>query len=163
MPTERERLVRDIDGLKESIRLAWMDMLSKPMTAAERGELRKSIDSLVKDLDNLRTKLDSYQRRRRSKAVPGRRCSVTRIYWAIVIGAKSKAMRPHVPELQPLDLKGWPIHKLKRILSHAARSVKIKSLIRARAHIKCQIQPTIFCWAILVLQTQGFHCYRMET
>jgi hypothetical protein len=33
-------------------------MLSKPMTAAERGELRKSIDSLVKDLDNLRAKLD---------------------------------------------------------------------------------------------------------
>jgi hypothetical protein len=58
MPAERERLVRDINGLKESVRLAWMDMLSKPMTAAERGELRKSIDSLVKDLDNLRTKLD---------------------------------------------------------------------------------------------------------
>jgi hypothetical protein len=58
MPTERERLVLDINSLKESVRLAWMDMLSKPMTAAERGELRKSIDSLVKDLDNLRTKLD---------------------------------------------------------------------------------------------------------
>jgi SMC interacting uncharacterized protein involved in chromosome segregation len=58
MPSEREKLVRDINGLKESISLAWMDMISKPMTAAERGELRNSIDSLVKDLDSLRSRLD---------------------------------------------------------------------------------------------------------
>jgi ABC-type phosphate transport system auxiliary subunit len=58
MPSEREKLVRDINGLKESISLAWMDMISKPMTAAERGELRKSIDTLIKDLDSLRSKLD---------------------------------------------------------------------------------------------------------
>jgi hypothetical protein len=51
MPSEREKLVRDINGLKESISLAWMDMISKPMTSAERGEFRKSINSLVKDLD----------------------------------------------------------------------------------------------------------------
>lgn len=49
---------QDINGLKEKISLAWMDMISKPMTAAERGELRKSIDSLVKDLDSLQSKLD---------------------------------------------------------------------------------------------------------
>jgi SMC interacting uncharacterized protein involved in chromosome segregation len=58
MSSEREKLVRDINGLKESISLAWMDMISKPMTAAERAELRNSIDSLVKDLDSLRSKLD---------------------------------------------------------------------------------------------------------
>ena len=58
MPSEREKLVRDINGLKESISLAWMDMISKPMTAAERGELPKSIDTLIKDLDSLRSKLD---------------------------------------------------------------------------------------------------------
>ena len=40
MPTEREELIRDIDGLKESICLAWMDMLSKPMTGAEREDGR---------------------------------------------------------------------------------------------------------------------------
>ena len=56
--SEREKLVRDINSLKESISVAWMDMISKPMTAAERGELRRSIDSLVKDLDSLRSKLD---------------------------------------------------------------------------------------------------------
>lgn len=58
MPSEREKLVRDINGLKESISVAWMDMISKSMTAAERGELRSSIDSLVKDLDSLRSRLD---------------------------------------------------------------------------------------------------------
>jgi hypothetical protein len=58
MPSEREALVREINGLKESIRLAWMDMISKSMTGAERAELRNSIDSLVKDLDSLRSKLD---------------------------------------------------------------------------------------------------------
>jgi flagellar hook-associated protein FlgK len=58
MPTEREKLVRDIDSLKERVRLAWLDMISKPMTSAERQELRKSIESLVKELDTLRTKLD---------------------------------------------------------------------------------------------------------
>jgi hypothetical protein len=58
MPSKREKLVRDINGLKESISVAWMDMISKPMTAAERGELRSSIDSLVKDLDSLRSRLD---------------------------------------------------------------------------------------------------------
>ena len=58
MSSEREKLVRDINSLKESISVAWMDMISKPMTVAERGELRRSIDSLVKDLDSLRSKLD---------------------------------------------------------------------------------------------------------
>jgi hypothetical protein len=58
MSSEREALVRDINGLKESISLAWMDMISKSMTAAERAELRNRIDSLVKDLDRLRSKLD---------------------------------------------------------------------------------------------------------
>jgi hypothetical protein len=58
MPTEREKLIRDIDSLKERVRLAWLDMISKPMTSAERQKLRKSIESLVKELDTLRTKLD---------------------------------------------------------------------------------------------------------
>ncbi len=41
--TEREKLVRDINGPKESIRLAWMDMVSKSMTTVERQELRKNL------------------------------------------------------------------------------------------------------------------------
>jgi hypothetical protein len=47
MLTEREELIRDIDGLKERIRLAWMDMVSKPMTAADaRNWPKASIRSL---------------------------------------------------------------------------------------------------------------------
>ena len=58
MSTERERLVRDINSLKERVSLVRLDMISKPITPAERQELRKSIESLVKELDTLRAKLD---------------------------------------------------------------------------------------------------------
>jgi hypothetical protein len=58
MATEPKKLIRDINGLKESVRLAWLEMASKPMTSAERQELRKQIDLLDKELKHLRTKLD---------------------------------------------------------------------------------------------------------
>jgi flagellar hook-associated protein FlgK len=58
MPSKREEIIRDIDGLKERIQLAWQDMLSKPMTAGERQELRDSLESLISELNNLQTKLD---------------------------------------------------------------------------------------------------------
>jgi hypothetical protein len=58
MSTEREKLVRDINGLKESVRLGWLETAAEPMTPAERLELRKSIDSLVTELNTLRIKLD---------------------------------------------------------------------------------------------------------
>jgi hypothetical protein len=54
--TEQEKLLRDINGLKESIHLARVDTNSELMTPAERQEVRKSIDSLVAELDALRTK-----------------------------------------------------------------------------------------------------------
>src|SRR5215472_391454 len=58
MPSEREKLVREIDGLKERIRLAWLDMITKPMAPRDRQELRESIESLIRELENLRTRLD---------------------------------------------------------------------------------------------------------
>ena len=58
MATDLERLVRDINSLKERVSLVRLDMISKPITPAERQELRKSIESLVKELDTLRAKLD---------------------------------------------------------------------------------------------------------
>jgi hypothetical protein len=58
MPTETEKLIRDINGLKESVRLAWLEMASRSMTSAERQELRKHIDLLDKELKHLRAKLD---------------------------------------------------------------------------------------------------------
>jgi hypothetical protein len=57
MAHEQEKLLQDINGLKESIRSTWIDMNSVPMTPAERQEVRKSIDSLVAELDVLRTEL----------------------------------------------------------------------------------------------------------
>jgi DNA replication protein DnaD len=51
MSTERERLIRDVNNLKERVSLVWLDMISKPMTPAERQELRKSIESFLKKLD----------------------------------------------------------------------------------------------------------------
>ena len=58
MSTERERLVRDINNLKEKVSLVWLDMISKQMTPAERQELRKSIESCLNKLDTQRAKLD---------------------------------------------------------------------------------------------------------
>jgi hypothetical protein len=49
MATEPKKLIRDINGLKESVRLAWLEMASKPMTSAERQELRKQIDLLIRN------------------------------------------------------------------------------------------------------------------
>ncbi|MFY9835118.1 MAG: hypothetical protein WAK55_01355 [Xanthobacteraceae bacterium] len=54
---ERENLIRDINGLKESIRLALLNIGSEPMTDPERWELLKSIGSLEKHLYDLRTRL----------------------------------------------------------------------------------------------------------
>ena len=54
---ERDNLIRDINGLKESIRLALLTIGSEPMTDAERRELLKSIGSLEKHLYDLRTRL----------------------------------------------------------------------------------------------------------
>ena len=53
MSTERERLVRDINNLKERVSLVWLDMISKQMTPAERQELLNSIESFLKRLDTL--------------------------------------------------------------------------------------------------------------
>ena len=58
MSTERERLVRDINNLKERVSLVWLEMISKPMTPAEHQQLRKSIESFFKKLDTLLAKLD---------------------------------------------------------------------------------------------------------
>ena len=51
--TERERLVRDINNLKERVSLVRLDMISKQMTPAERQELLNSIESFLKRLDTL--------------------------------------------------------------------------------------------------------------
>lgn len=57
--TEQEKLRRDIDTLRESIRLGWVDMDSKPLSPDERRKLRLVITGLVKDLAELIGRLDS--------------------------------------------------------------------------------------------------------
>jgi hypothetical protein len=54
---EREKLIRDIDGLKESIRLALLNIGSEPMTEPDRRKFLKSIGSLEKHLYDLRMRL----------------------------------------------------------------------------------------------------------
>ena len=56
--TDQEKLKRDIDTLRESIRLGWVDMDSKSMTPDERRELRKHITGLVAELTVLLARLD---------------------------------------------------------------------------------------------------------
>ena len=69
MSTERERLVRDINNLKERVSLVWLEMISKPMTPAEHQQLRKSIESFLKKLDALLAKLDQPRQTSHSFAI----------------------------------------------------------------------------------------------
>ncbi len=56
--TEHERLQRDIVAMRESIRLGWVDMTSKPLTPDERRELRIHIAALVSELADLLGRLE---------------------------------------------------------------------------------------------------------
>ena len=58
MLTEQAELQRDMDSLKESIRLGWVDMASKPMRPKDRQELRKHIVALGAELTRLLGLLD---------------------------------------------------------------------------------------------------------
>lgn len=55
---EQEKLKHDIDTLKESIRLSWLNMTSGPITAQERRELRIHISELVQELAKLLDRLE---------------------------------------------------------------------------------------------------------
>jgi hypothetical protein len=56
--TDHEKLRRDIDGLKENIRLGWVEIGSRPMTPEEQRELRNHITLLVAELAQLLVRLD---------------------------------------------------------------------------------------------------------
>lgn len=56
--TDQEKLKRDIDTLRESIRRGWADMDSKPMPPEERRALRRHIAGLVSELAELLARLD---------------------------------------------------------------------------------------------------------
>ncbi|WP_143439066.1 hypothetical protein [Hoeflea halophila] len=56
--TEYEKLQRDIAGLKESIRLDWLDLDSLSLDAKERQGIRQSTDYLIQELKGLLERLE---------------------------------------------------------------------------------------------------------
>ena len=51
--TDKQKPRRDIDTLKESIRIDWADLASKNLTADERKGLREHIEQCSGDLNDL--------------------------------------------------------------------------------------------------------------
>ena len=56
---DADKLKRDIDGLRESIRLDWHDLASKPLPIGDRAALRRGIAELTSELCGLIGRLDA--------------------------------------------------------------------------------------------------------
>jgi hypothetical protein len=56
--TEREKLDRDIAGLKESIRLNWVDLNRLNLSREERQDIRENTNLLIEELKELLGRLD---------------------------------------------------------------------------------------------------------
>jgi hypothetical protein len=63
--TERKKLKRDIDGLNNSIRLDWVNLASKNLSATDRAGIRQDIAFLMEELAALATRLDELDRHAR--------------------------------------------------------------------------------------------------
>jgi hypothetical protein len=48
--SEQEKLRRDIDGLKDSIRLNWADLAHRNLTLQERQDIRQHTNWLIDEL-----------------------------------------------------------------------------------------------------------------
>jgi hypothetical protein len=59
--TERKKLKRDIVGLNNSIRLDWVDLASKNLSATDRAGIRQDIGFLMEELAALVTRLDELE------------------------------------------------------------------------------------------------------
>jgi hypothetical protein len=55
--TKNEKLLRDINGLKDSIRQQWRDLVTLPLTKEDRLAMREGIDSLTEELARLNAEL----------------------------------------------------------------------------------------------------------
>jgi hypothetical protein len=53
--TENEKLLRDINGLRDSIRQQWRDLVTLQLTREEYLAIRQGIDSLTAELARART------------------------------------------------------------------------------------------------------------
>ena len=56
--TSQEKLQRDIDTLRESIKLDWQDIATKQLSATERQGIRQHIQWCTDELKNLYEKLE---------------------------------------------------------------------------------------------------------
>ena len=56
--TDAEKLRRDIDTLRESIREQWLELAIKPLTRNDREAIRRGINTCVDDLTKLLKDLD---------------------------------------------------------------------------------------------------------
>ena len=56
--TSQEKLQRDIDTLKESIRLNWNDIQATPLSMKEKQDLRDNIAWCTEELRSLLAQLD---------------------------------------------------------------------------------------------------------
>jgi hypothetical protein len=59
---ERQKLERAIDGLKESIRLNWVELDSKNLKEIDRAAIRCAIGFLMAELQALLKRLDELDR-----------------------------------------------------------------------------------------------------
>jgi type VI protein secretion system component VasK len=53
-----EKIRRDIDTLVESMRLDWQDLSKGDLSAQERAGIREHLDWCIKELSELRARLD---------------------------------------------------------------------------------------------------------
>ncbi len=56
--TKREKLLRDIETLRESIRQEWTDMAQLSLTAEERGRIGRHIQLCIEELHDLFRRLN---------------------------------------------------------------------------------------------------------
>jgi hypothetical protein len=50
---QKEKLIREIETLRESIRTDWLHLATKPLQQNDRKEIRRHIDSCIADLKNV--------------------------------------------------------------------------------------------------------------
>jgi hypothetical protein len=56
--TARDKIIRDIDTLKETVRLDWRDLATLNLQPSDRAAIRRHIDQCIMDLTDLRAQVD---------------------------------------------------------------------------------------------------------
>jgi hypothetical protein len=63
---DAEKLQRDIDTLKESIRLSWVDLDRLQLTLDQRLQIRGGISQLIEELKSLVERMDKIKNHHRT-------------------------------------------------------------------------------------------------